>query len=75
VRHLAVCNNPMRELEDQQRKGELTRYCERATLLAKELGWWKRQVTRRKSPLAGRCCLGDYDKPGAQIGAIAGHQR
>jgi len=28
----------MRELEDQQRKGEVTRYCERATLLEKELG-------------------------------------
>jgi hypothetical protein len=26
-------------------------------------------TTRRKSPLAGRCCSGDYDKPGAEIGA------
>jgi hypothetical protein len=37
----------MRELEDQQRKGEVTRYCERATLLEKALGWWKTQVFGR----------------------------
>jgi hypothetical protein len=47
ARHLGVCNKLMRELEDQQRKGEVTRYCERATLLEKELGWWKRQVFGR----------------------------
>ena len=47
ARHFGVCNRPMRELEDQQRKGEVTRYCERATLLEKELSWWKTRVFGR----------------------------
>jgi hypothetical protein len=36
----------MRELEDRQRKGEVTRYRERATLLEKEPGWWTQVFDR-----------------------------
>jgi hypothetical protein len=47
----------MRELEDLQRECEVTRYCERATLLEKELGWWKTQVFGRTAQHHSSDCV------------------